>query len=140
DTVNKLCYDEHGKFLEARRDQYATKLVTLNGGVIYDPAVKGVASRVSDLGGLGRALVEACAQARALCGNLHLKDGWRANGGFSESNENCDRAMCSSSRYEIQCAVPEDGEDAQYIKDKVGNTLSGRRTYTFETPDFHIVP
>jgi len=143
DIIDQMCRDDGGKLIESKANQYATRFVTSRGGVIYDPALKGVAFRAADIGTVGRALVERCAQGRSNIGAFNIKDGWRANDSGAESDENFDRAMCSSSEYEIVFAVPEDdgvGEDGQYIKDKVGNTLAGRRTYKFTTPDFHIVP
>lgn len=138
EVVNRLCKDSSGKLIEELRDRYATRFVAATGGVIYDPAVKGVAYRPADLGAVGRSYAETCAATRGNIGRLNIKDGWRANDSFAESDENFDRAMCSSSQYEIEFATPSGG--GQFIKDKVGNTLEGRRTYRFETPDFHIVP
>lgn len=137
ETVRALCYDG-GDFRDDRRNEFATRFVTATGGVIYDPAIKGVAFRPADLGSVGRAFTEGCAEGRGLVGRFNIKDGWRANDSFSESDENFDRAMCSSSKYEIEFEVP--GGDGQYIRDKVGNTLEGRKVYRFETPDFHVVP
>ena len=138
DVIDRLCRDGSGNIIDSRRGEYATRFVTASGGVIYDPAIKGVAFRPADLGSVGRAFTESCAQGRGLVGAFSIKDGWRANDSFSETDENFDRAMCSSSEYEVIFEVP--GGDGQYIRDKVGNTLQGRRTYRFETPDFHVIP
>lgn len=143
DILDRMCRDDGGQLIESKANQYATRFVTNAGGVIYDPALKGVAFRPGDIGTVGRAFAERCAQQRSNIGGFNIKDGWRANDSGAETDENFDRAMCSSSRYEIVFAVPSDegvGQDGQYIRDKVGNTLAGRRTYTFTTPDFHVVP
>ncbi|MCB9701671.1 MAG: thrombospondin type 3 repeat-containing protein [Myxococcales bacterium] len=142
EVLRDMCKDGD-KWSTTMADRYATRFVTQNGGVIYDPSVKGVAFRAADVGSVRRAFAESCAQGRSNIGAFNIKDGWRANDSSSETDENFDRAMCSSSDYEIVFALPEDsdvGADGQYIQDKVGNTLKGRRTYRFTTPDFHIVP
>ena len=46
--------------------------------------------------------------------------------------------MCSGSTYTVNFAVPNDG--GQFVQDKVGNTLTGKASYTFETPEFHVEP
>ncbi|MEZ4381729.1 MAG: thrombospondin type 3 repeat-containing protein [Nannocystaceae bacterium] len=142
DVVAKLCSENgNGSTVNtAKADQYATSFRIQSGGVIYDPSLKGVAFRPADTGTTRRALAEDCASGRGHIGGLNIKDGWRANDSGAESTENFDRALCSSSEYDIVFAVPSDGEGTQYIEDKVGNTLAGRRTYRFTTPDFHVVP
>jgi len=140
DVIDRMCRDGDNELIAEKANQYATRFVTKFGGVIYDPALKGVAFRPGDTGTVGRAFVEDCAQRQSKIGAFNIKDGWRANDTNAETDEDFDRAMCSSSEYEIVFAVPEDDADGQYLKDKVGNTLAGRRTYKFTTPDFHVVP
>ncbi|MCB9754637.1 MAG: thrombospondin type 3 repeat-containing protein, partial [Myxococcales bacterium] len=128
-----------------RKGQFAQKFISKFGGVVYDPAIKGVQYRIADLGNVARSLLERCAAARptsdtANLGNFSIKDGWRANDTFFEEFEDFDRGMCSSSTYTVRFAVPEDGESAEYIKDKVGNDLTEQNNYTFQTPNFHIIP
>ncbi|HWB74099.1 MAG TPA: thrombospondin type 3 repeat-containing protein, partial [Nannocystaceae bacterium] len=131
----KLCSEgEHG-------NDWAINFVTKLGGVIYDPALKGVEWRPADLGGTPRALIEQCAEERGLIAARNITDGWRAHdadGIAVEHEGEWDLGMCSSSVYEIEFADP--GKHAEYVRDKVGNTLEGKSTYVFETPAFHVVP
>jgi hypothetical protein len=122
--------------------QYALKFVSRAGGVIYDPAIKGVLFLPADLGGVPRSMVETCAAQRGDIGDLSVKDGWRANDIGPELFEDFDRAMCSSATYRVVFnSEPGPGEaPLEYIRDKVGNTLRGKTTYTLHTPDFHVVP
>ncbi|MEM9459250.1 MAG: thrombospondin type 3 repeat-containing protein [Myxococcota bacterium] len=133
---------EQGDAAQARAEragQYAVKLVRARGGVIYDPAVKGFEWRSADLGTVPRADIEDCAEDRGLIGRRNIEDGWRANDAFTPDRvEDYDRALCSSSEYTIHFKTPDDG--GQYVVDKVGNTLSGKSSYTFQTPQFHIEP
>lgn len=122
-----------------RVNQYAVKFVSRVGGVVYDPAIKGFEWRPADVGGVPRADIEACAEGRGLIDDRNRIDGWRANDAFAPENvEDYDRGLCSGSEYTVSFAVPADG--GQFIQDKVGNTLAGKATYRFETPDFHIEP
>jgi Thrombospondin type 3 repeat len=124
---------------EERANQYAVKFVSRVGGVVYDPAIKGFEWRPADVGGVPRADIEACAEARGLIEERTIEDGWRANDAFTTENvEDFDRGLCSGSEYTIQFQVPAD--DGQYVVDKVGNTLAGKSTYTFQTPEFHVEP
>ncbi len=119
---------------------WAVNFVTRLGGVIYDPALKGVEWRPADLGGTPRAVIEACAEERGLIAARNVADGWRAHdadGVAVEHEAEWDIGLCSGQRYEI---VFQDREDGEYLRDKVGNTLEGKSTYVFETPDFHVVP
>ncbi|WAS99481.1 thrombospondin type 3 repeat-containing protein [Nannocystis punicea] len=145
DLVTSLCREDGDPSKPIRDDkkgQYALKFISKNGGVIYDPAIKGVLFLPADLGSMPRSLPEACSEDRGKgAGALNIKDGWRANdNGLIESFENFDRAMCSSSTYKIVFSEPEQGKVLQYIRDKVGNTLSGKSTYVIHTPDFHVIP
>jgi hypothetical protein len=124
---------------EERANQYAVKFVSRVGGVVYDPAIKGFEWRPADVGSVPRADIEACAEARSLVGNRNLEDGWRANDAFQPENiEDFDRGLCSGSEYTVHFQVPADG--GQYVQDKVGNTLAGKSSYTFQTPEFHVEP
>jgi hypothetical protein len=108
-----------------RVNQYAVKFVARPGGVIYDPAIKGFEWRP--------------AEVRGLIDDRNRIDGWRANDAFAPENiEDYDRGLCSGSDYTVSFAVPEDG--GQFVQDKVGNTLAGKATYRFQTPDFHVEP
>ncbi len=144
--VDKLCRvdgDPSKPIIKEKRGQYALKFVSRNGGVIYDPAVKGVMFLPADLGNVVRSLPETCSAARANgAGDLSIKDGWRANDSGGELYENWDRAMCSSSEYKVVFnSEPDEGKSPlEYIRDKVGNTLKGKSTYVLRTPDFHVVP
>ena len=124
---------------EERADQYAVKFVYRQGGVIYDPAIKGFEWRPADVGGVPRADIESCAQDRGHIEPRNREDGWRANDPFIPENvEDYDRGLCSGSEYTVHFQVPADG--GQFIQDKVGNTLAGKASYTFETPEFHVEP
>ncbi len=139
--IAETCTDENGNVRPEREGEYALKFVSRAGGVIYDPAIKGVQFRPADRGGVVRARVEACAEARTSdtvdVDDFNIEDGWRANDAFAEVFDNFDRALCSSSEYTVKFAT---SGDSQFIQDKVGNTLDGKDTYKFETPDFHILP
>ena len=142
--VDKLCRvdgEPGGAIIKERKGQYAIKFVSARGGVIYDPAVKGVQFLPADLGFMPRSLVEACSAARASgAGGFNIKDGWRANDTGGELYENFDRAMCSSSEYKVVFNTDADKGPIEYIRDKVGNTLRGKSTYVLHTPDFHVIP
>ena len=144
--VDQLCRvdgDPSKPIIKEKKGQYAVKFVRRNGGVIYDPAVKGVQFLPADLGNVPRSFVETCSAARQKgAGALNIKDGWRANDAGSETFENFDRAMCSSSEYKVVFETPPEGGKTalEYIRDKVGNTLKGKSTYVLHTPDFHVVP
>jgi len=129
---------------EKRLGQYAVKLVTREGGVIYDPAVKGIKWLPAHLGNQERAMIEACAEQRNLIGERSILDGWRAHDHEqAHSREDYDRAMCSGSEYTIVFAAPghgEWGEGAEHVRDKVGNTMADHERYSFETSDFHLRP
>ncbi|MBZ5710323.1 thrombospondin type 3 repeat-containing protein [Nannocystis pusilla] len=145
DIVAKLCHkdgDPAKPLIEEKIGQYAQKFVRRQGGVIYDPAIKGVLFLPADLGGMPRSFAEACSAGKQKgAGALNIKDGWRANDSvFVENFENFDRAMCSSSEYKIVFSEPEPGNALQYIRDKVGNTLAGKSSYVIHTPDFHVIP
>ncbi|MCA9707329.1 MAG: hypothetical protein KDK70_15860, partial [Myxococcales bacterium] len=122
-----------------RASRYAVKFVSREGGVIYDPAIKGFEWRTADVGGVPRASIESCAESRDRIDRRNIEDGWRANDAFNPDRvEDFDRSMCSDSEYTVHFRTPEDG--GQYVKDKVGNTLAGKSTYTFRTPQFHVEP
>ncbi|MCX4246938.1 thrombospondin type 3 repeat-containing protein [Paraliomyxa miuraensis] len=124
---------------EERANQYAVKFVSRVGGVVYDPAIKGFEWRPADVGGVPRADIESCAEDRGLIGQRNIEDGWRANDTFAPENiEDYDRGLCSGSEYTVHFKVPEDG--GQFVQDKVGNTLAGKASYTFQTPEFHVEP
>ncbi|MEM7154281.1 MAG: thrombospondin type 3 repeat-containing protein [Myxococcota bacterium] len=124
---------------EERAEQYAVKFVSRVGGVVYDPAIKGFEWRPADIGGVPRADIESCAEGRGLIDDRNIEDGWRANDSFQPENvEDFDRSLCSGSSYTVNFNTPEDG--GQFVQDKVGNTLAGKASYTFETPDFHVEP
>jgi len=137
-TIEEVCYGADGDFLDDREGQYAVKFVERPGGVVYDPAIKGVEWRPGDIGGVPRARIEVCAEDRGLIQERNRLDGWRANDSFAPENyEDFDRAMCSGQEYTVTFAVPGDDE---YVVDKVGNSMEGHAEYTFETPQFHVVP
>ncbi|MEM7155018.1 MAG: thrombospondin type 3 repeat-containing protein [Myxococcota bacterium] len=140
DAVAATCVDENGRVRPEREGEYAVKLVSRRGGVIYDPAIKGFEWQPADWGGIPRASVEACAQDRGNISPRTIRDGWRANDPFDQRAENFedfDRAMCSGQSYTVVFQDPDEGE---YLRDKRGNTLSGKSIYSFETPQFHVVP
>ncbi|HWB80998.1 MAG TPA: thrombospondin type 3 repeat-containing protein [Nannocystaceae bacterium] len=138
DLVDTLCRDGDGRIRDDRRGQYAIAFIDRPGGVIYDPAIKGFEWRPADAGSVPRARVEECAEAHSLIAERNRHDGWRGNdANFVENFEDFDRAMCSGSTYRVTFATPGEGEA---LVDKVGNDLSGKSVYTFETPQFHVVP
>jgi hypothetical protein len=123
---------------KSNEGQYITRFVSKNGGVVYDPSLKGVDWRPGDLGAEPRALVESCAESQGEIGERNIMDGWRAGDGKGyETRENFDRALCSGQEYELVFSNSEDGE---HIVDKVGNTLDDKEVYKFRTPQFHVVP
>jgi hypothetical protein len=129
---------------EDRLGDYAVKFVTRVGGIVYDPAIKGLDWRPADTGGVPRADIEQCAMDNVdrLISPLNRHDGWRAQDPFTPENfEEFDRAMCSGQEYEVIFATPDsENSNAPYVVDKVGNTLEGKSVYRFETPQFHVVP
>lgn len=136
----RVCYDENGGLISEQAGKYAAEFVSRRGGVIYDPAVKGVKLLPADLGGVRRAFLETCAVATQGIGVAEHNnlDGWVKNiPAVIELAGNYDLSLCSSSEYKIIFNTP---SDEQYIADKVGNTLEGKSTYLFETPDFHVKP
>ncbi len=139
--IAENCTDENGNVRPEREGEYALKVVTRQGGVIYDPAIKGVQFRPADRGGMFRARVESCAEVRSSdtvdVDEFNIEDGWRANETFAEVFDNFDRSLCSSSEYTVEFAT---SDMPEHVRDKVGNTLDGKSTYKFETPDFHILP
>ncbi len=138
-VVLASCLDGEGNLRPDRAGQYAVKFVSRPGGVIYDPAVKGFEWRPADLGGVPRADIESCAEGRGLIADRNIEDGWRAHDAFlGENFEDFDRAFCSGQEYRVVFNGP--GADIEFVKDKVGNTLEGKTEYTFETPQFHVVP
>jgi hypothetical protein len=136
--IDAGCRDADGKIRPERAGEYAVLFVQRRGGVVYDPAIKGVEWRPADLGGIPRADIERCAEGRGLIGARNRHDGWRENDAFlPESFEDFDRAMCSGAEYTVRFAVPGDRE---FILDKVGNSLAGKNEYAFETAQFHVIP
>lgn len=123
-----------------RAEEYALKFLTREGGIIYDPALKGVQWRPADLGSMPRAAVESCAEQRGSIGTRNVDDGWRANDAAGiqvENYEDFDRALCSGQTYWVSFATPGEGE---HIVDKADNTLEGKSRYRFDTPQFHVEP
>jgi hypothetical protein len=121
---------------DSNQGQYITRFVTKIGGVVYDPAIKGIDYRPGDIGNENRSLIESCAESRNLIGERNIQDGWLAHEGFTPENyENFDRGMCSGQEYTVVFAT-----GGEHVRDKVGNDLSSESTYTFTTPQFHIVP
>src|SRR6185295_10052093 len=107
--------------------QYVTRFITKQGGVIYDPALKGVLYLPGDRGNQPRSLVEACAELAVnpdLIGRRSVQDGWRMHDdAFFETYENYDRGMCSAS--EDRVVFETEGE---VLTDKVGNVLPEGKT------------
>ncbi|EDM81247.1 hypothetical protein PPSIR1_40225 [Plesiocystis pacifica SIR-1] len=125
----------------SNEDAYVTRFVTKVGGVVYDPALKGVLFLPGDLGNQPRSAVESCAEVTTtpsdMIGGRNPQDGWRMHdNAFFETYENFDRGMCSGSKYTVRFS-----SEGQFIRDKVGNVLStDELSYAFETPEFHVVP
>ncbi len=142
--VEKFCTAPWGKLEKAdgssNEGQYITRFVSKVGGVIYDPALKGILYLPGDRGNEPRSLVESCAELATvpdLIEGRNVQDGWRMHdNAFFENYENFDRGMCSASEYRVKFAT-----EGQQIRDKVGNLLEGEQTtYVFQTPEFHVVP
>jgi hypothetical protein len=142
--VEQLCTAPFGNLERhdgtSNEGQYITRFITKQGGVIYDPALKGVLYLPADRGNQPRSLVESCADLAVnppLISGRNVQDGWRMHDdAFFETYENFDRGMCSASEYRVVFAT-----DGEQVVDKVGNTLpSDQTTYVFQTPEFHVVP
>ncbi|MBK8236355.1 MAG: thrombospondin type 3 repeat-containing protein [Deltaproteobacteria bacterium] len=119
---------------------YAVNLVTKLGGIIYDPALKGIKWLPADRGGRPRAVIEACAESRGRIAPRNVADGWRAHDGLGlgvELEADWDLGLCSDQTYTVVFATDAGHER---LKDKPGNTLAGKSEYTFQTPAFHVVP
>lgn len=143
EAVAANCLDDEGNVREGREGEFAVKFVTRNGGVIYDPAIKGFEWRPADLGGVPRAGIESCAENRGNIAPRNIADGWRAHDAFDQEAENYedfDRAMCSGSEYTIRFSVPDGDGPVEHVRDKLGNTLEDKAEYVIETPQFHVVP
>lgn len=139
EVVREGCYDGD-RYLVARHGQYAVDFVTGNGGVIYDPALKGIQWLPADRGNVPRAEIEQCAERSGsrLVGPTNHRDGWLAHREASgETMDDFDRALCSGQTYVVEFTEPEAGS---HVRDKNGNTLAGKSRYRFETPQFHVVP
>ena len=148
DLVEKFCTAPWGKLErsegESNEGAYLTRHVIKVGGVVYDPALKGVQWRPGDVGNQPRSLVESCAEnaiSPDLIGGRSVQDGWRMHDGssidrrdFFELYENFDRGMCSGSTYTVVFS-----SEGEQVRDKVGNHLDELR-YGFETPEFHVIP
>ncbi len=140
EQIERLCTPPFGSLErhdgKTNEGIYTTRFVTKVGGVVYDPAIKGIDYRPGDLGNEQRALTEQCAEARNFIGERNIQDGWLAHEGFTPENyENFDRGMCSGQEYTVVFAT-----GGEHVRDKVGNDLDGRTEYTFRTPEFHVVP
>ncbi len=137
--VEKFCAAPYGTG-SVPANTYIQRPVSRVGGVIYDPAVKGLAYRPADLGNYSRARVEALADniTPVLIGDTGVIDGWQmseSGRGAVERAVDYDAALCSGSEYRM---VFETREGEQVLKDKVGNSLRFKNTYVFETPQFHV--
>jgi hypothetical protein len=125
DLIEEMCTEPFGSLERhdgvSNAGRYITRFVVGSGGVIYDPAVKGLEWRFNWRIDPGRALVEQCAG-----GSFNYQDYYAGS-----------LAMCSGFEYAVHFETDEDGE---HVRDKVGNTLEGRDEYRFETPQFHVVP
>ncbi|NVB41857.1 thrombospondin type 3 repeat-containing protein [Pseudenhygromyxa sp. WMMC2535] len=144
DQIEQFCTAPWGNLTRhdgtSNEDAYITRFVTKAGGVVYDPALKGVLYLPADRGNQTRALVEECADTASspnLIGGLNVQDGWRMHDGrFNETYENFDRGMCSGSEYRVVFS-----SEGQRLRDKVGNYLADDKlSYVFETPEFHVIP
>lgn len=138
--IERMCTQPFGSLVRhdgsSNEGIYITRFVTKVGGVVYDPAIKGIDYRPGDIGDEARALTESCAEGRGLIGERNIQDGWIAHDGLTPENyENFDRGMCSGSEYTVVFA-----SGGEHVRDKVGNDLEGRSNYTFRTPEFHVVP
>lgn len=140
DLVAKFCAPPLGTGPVAE-NTYIQRPVSRVGGVIYDPAVKGLAYRPADLGNYSRARIESSAAAVTPIGRIgrtSIIDGWQmseSGRGAVENRNNYDMAMCSGQEYRM---VFEVNEGEQVLRDKVGNTLANKNIYVFETPQFHV--
>jgi hypothetical protein len=148
EQIEKFCTAPWGKLERhdgaSNEGVYVSRHVTKFGGVIYDPALKGVLWLPADRGNQPRSLVESCAevaQSPDLIGGRSILDGWRMHDGssigrrdFFEIYENFDRGMCSGSTYTVVFA-----REGEQLRDVVGNALDELR-YEFETPEFHVEP
>lgn len=147
DVDNEACKPFIAETCNAQTEgsgDYAVKFVTRLGGVIYDPALKGVKFLPADEGAEARAAVESCAEARGRIAPRSLADGWRAHdalGLAAESYEDYDRGLCSDTTYTAVFAEPADDDPHdQIVRDKADNTLSGKTHYRFTTVPFSVVP
>lgn len=137
--VQEGCY-EGEEYLIERHGQYAVRYIRQAGGVIYDPAVKGVLWIPATTGQVPRAAIEQCAEGSAsglIAGRSRL-DAWLAHATtFPRALDDFDRALCSGQEYRIDFAGP---DAPAHVRDKAGNTLAHKAQYRFQTPQFHVVP
>lgn len=117
---------------------YAVPMVTRLGGVRWDEERMLLSLRLATVGGVPRALVEACAEGRGLIGGRSTADGWMANSEFiPELLEDHDLALCSGSTYRLVFA---ESSAAHHVRSAGQGTLDGRSEHVFETPQLRIVP
>ena len=140
--IERLCTPPWGTLTRhdgsSNEGDYLTRFVSKRGGVIYDPALKGVLFVPADTGGQPRSRAESCAESNNLIDGRNIQDGWRMHDGVGlnnpESFENFDRGLCSGSRYTLVLA-----DEGQVLRDKLGNTVD-ETEYAFETAEFQVVP
>jgi len=74
--VDNMCREDSDPdkpIKEEREGQYAMKMVTKVGGIVYDPSIKGFDWRPGHIGHVERALIEQCAEGRNLIGGRNIE-------------------------------------------------------------------
>jgi hypothetical protein len=118
--------------------QWAVPAVGAKGGVRWNDDDAVLELRPAQMGHLGRAGVEACAESKGVIGQRDPSDTWMAHAAFiPEAHRDHDIVLCSGSQYRIELAE----SDAQHHLRSQGNgTLDGKSVHVFETAQFRVVP
>ncbi len=140
DTVSSWCEPPLGEGTEpggaSDPDAYALQLVSRSGGVRFDEAEETLSVRLANLGDLGRARTESCAE-RSGIGRRSAADGWVANERITaERLADHDLGLCSGSTYELVFA---DSSALHHVRSEGGGTLDGRASFVIETAQFRTV-
>jgi len=117
---------------------FAVPLLQRLGGVRIGETANALELKLANIGDLGRAQAETCAESRGRVGARSAADGWTAWSYVTpELREDHDLAMCSGSTYTLTFAR----SDAPHqVRSDQGGVLDGRATFVLETAQFRVVP
>ena len=117
---------------------YAVPLVERLGGVRLGDTSNALELRIANVGDLGRALTESCAEDRGRVEPRSAADGWTLNAHIlGELREDHELAMCSGSSYTVSFTT---SASPHHVRSEAGGTLDGRATFVIETAQFRLDP